>query len=126
MHMPSMLCRGFRPVTLAPSIGAVRGERTDIWASSLETTKWSAPRLCRASFSFLGDVLITVTSMPKPAQGAGRLRAFHAELHSPSASHRALTPHDRPQQASFLRSMPRHPPRPSQPYLSHKPQNDSW
>ena len=40
--------------------------RTDSWASSLETTKWSAPRVLRASFSFLGDVLITVTSMPKP------------------------------------------------------------
>ena len=55
MHMPSMLCRGLQAIHPSANHWGGRWKRTDIWASSLETTKWSAPRLCRASFSFLGD-----------------------------------------------------------------------
>ena len=38
--------------------------RTAICSSSLETMKLSAPKCSRASFSFLGLVLITVTCKP--------------------------------------------------------------
>ena len=43
-----------------------RRVRTAICFSSLDTTKWFAPRFWRASFSLLGEVEMTVTSWPKP------------------------------------------------------------